>query len=146
MTTNLLSSKLKVRFAYLSDFFEFVEANNRTEDDDTFQLIFKCKKCLIPNSLIEIVSKDNNYLEVENLLKNHITKCNMSDLSDFLELMSINKSGKRKFEENNRSSEANQENNKKARLENVDRESLDSQRTRDKAFKQIMQYMINLPK
>ena len=55
---------------------------------------------------------------------------------------------KRKFEENNES-EASPE-NKKARLENSKingkRESANSQRIRDEAFKQIMQYMINLPK
>ena len=97
-----------------------------------------------------VVSKDNNDLEVVNHLKNHITTCNISDLSDFLELMSIKQlPGKRKSEDNDKS-EAKQE-NKKARLENCtingDGElSLTSQRTRDKAFQQIMQYMINLPK
>ena len=38
-----LSSKFKVRFAYLSEFFEFVEAK-RIVNDDTCQLTFQCKK------------------------------------------------------------------------------------------------------
>ena len=106
-----LSSKFKVRFAYLSEFFEFVEAK-RIVNDDTCQLTFKCKKCLLI-----VVSKENNDQEVNNL-KNHITDCNLSNLSDFLKMMSIKQllPGKRKSEENNES-EANPE-NKKARLEN----------------------------
>ena len=140
-----LSSKFKVRFAYLSEFFEFVEAK-RIVNDDTCQLTFKCKKCLLI-----VVSKENNDQEVLlNNLKNHITDCNLSNLSDFLKMMSIKQllPGKRKSEENN-ASEANPE-NKKARLENSKingkGESANSQRIRDEAFKQIMQYMINLPK
>ena len=139
-----LSSKFKVRFAYLSEFFEFVEAK-RIVNDDTCQLTFKCKKCLLI-----VVSKENNDQEVFlNNSKNHITNCNLSNLSDFLKMMSNKKllAGKRKSEENNES-EANSE-NKKARLENSKingkRESANSQRIRDEAFKQIMQYMINLP-
>ena len=139
-----LSSNFKVRFAYLSEFFEFVEAK-RIVNDDTCQLTFKCKKCLLI-----VVSKENNAQEVLlNNLKNHITDCNLSNLSDFLKMMSIKQllPGKRKSEENNES-EANPE-NKKARLENSKingkGESANSQRIRDEAFKQIMQYMINLP-
>ena len=76
---NEIVNKFKAKYQHLSEFFQFIGVNS-TKVKDTYQIIFKCKKCLPQKEV-----KANNRALTSNL-KSHVKTNHPFIMSKFFNL------------------------------------------------------------